>query len=397
MGKGGTAFRQGLCTSSALYAVSALFPTPLAADGVSVRLGGYSNSLFSAGSINGGTSRDDPADSADYGNTGLWQNTKLQLSGRYQHDNAMHMGVSVELEIFASEDDDIFTVQQRFAWIESPVGRLELGSNYSAAYQMHYAAPVVGLPLNSGWVTVFIPPNPDSTVVFISPATSTYLDFGDTENVVTYYTPRMEGFQLGISYAPTVSSLGGGQNFPVESDRDLQYSNGLSFGLNFVEKLGAFDVALATGYRRAEASKEVRDLGGRAYQALSFGLNLGYGGVTIGGSYANELEGERAFDEHGVLTSTTGQAWDAGISYETGNWLVGASYFHGQVQGAPPGTDGIIGSDRKSKMTAATVGYDYRIVSGIHAIGGIMYGRWDAESGAVNTGVIAASGLTFYY
>ncbi len=386
-----------LFTTTACCAVSSLSFAADTDKGIKLSIGGYSNSLFSAGHINSSPSRNDPEESPDYGATGVWQNTTFTLQGKYETENALQFGAMMELEIFSWRSDEIFTIERRFGWLDTPYGRLELGSNYSAAYQMHYAAPVVGLPLNSGWVTVFIPPNDDSTVVFISPATSTYLDFGDTENVVTYYTPRMEGFQLGLSYAPTVSEIGGGQNFPVEAERRTQYYNGISLGANYVKTIEDVSVALATGYRRAQPSDLAREVGAGAYQAVSFGFNLGYAGVTIGGSYANEIEGEREFDSDGVFRSTTGQSWDAGISYKTGDWLLGAAYFHGQIEGAPAGTSGFVRSGRKSKMTAATVGFDYTLASGIHAIGGIMYGRWDAESGAVNTGVIAASGLTFYY
>lgn len=391
-------FRGCLCASSALYAASLCHPASLAADGIALKLGGYSNTLFSAGSISDAPSRDDPDSSTDYGPTGLWQNAKLTASGKYKHDNGIEFGAMVEIEIFPFVQDEAYTIDKRFTWIESSLGRVELGSNYSAAYQMHYAAPVVGLPINSGWVTVFIPPNPDSSVVFISPATSTYLDFGRTENVVTYYTPRIEGFQLGLSYAPAVSGVGDGQNFPVEAERALQYHNGVSVGVNYTETLMDVDVALAAGYRRAQPSKASRRLGADPYQSVSFGVNLGYAGVTIGGSYANAIEGELQLDRfRGALRSTTGQSWDAGISYKIDDLLLGASTFHGFIEGAPPGTRGFLGSRGESSMRAAVASFDYTLTKGIHAIGGLMYGRWAAESGAVNTGLIAASGLTFYY
>ncbi len=391
-------FRGYLYTTTAIYAASLCQPGELAADGIALKLGGYANTLFSAGAINDTPGRDHPGTSTDYGSTGLWQNAKLSVSGKYKHDNGIEFGAMVEIEIFPFVEDEAYTIEQRFTWVETPLGRVELGSNYSAAYQMHYAAPVVGLPINSGWVTVFIPPNPDSSVVFISPATSTYLDFGRTENVVTYYTPRIEGFQLGLSYAPSVSGIGDGQNFPVEAARSLQYHNGISVGMNYTKTLDQVDIALSAGYRRAEPSKAARSFGADAYQAVSFGVNLGYGGVTIGGSYANAIEGERQLDRtRGVLRSTSGQSWDAGLSYETGDLVVGASTFHGFIEGAPPGTGGFVGSEGKSSMRAAIMSFDYTLTQGIHAIGGLMYGRWAAESGAVNTGVIAASGLTFYY
>ncbi len=211
--------------------------------------------------------------------------------------------------------------------------------------------------------------------------------------MVIYYTLRMSGFQLGVSYAPAISDKGGGQNFPDKADRNLQYYNGISVGANYVETLGEVDVAFATGYRRAQASRAVEDLGGKDYQAVTFGINMTYAGVTIGGSYANEL--------HKVswISIASGSCGRPRGSLGTPGSLTAPAtgYSHGEMEGAPPGTLGLVGSDRQSRTTAATVGFDYRLTSGIHTICGIMYGRWDAESGAINTGVIAVIGLTFYY
>ncbi len=133
---GGAGVFQGRpLSTSALYALSALAAEARASDGITLKFGGYSNTLFSAGSINDSPSRDDPSDVTDYGSTGLWKNTKLELAGRYTHDNAMQFGATIEIEIFAFEPNEIFTVEQRFAWVESSLDRLELGSNYSAAYR----------------------------------------------------------------------------------------------------------------------------------------------------------------------------------------------------------------------------------------------------------------------
>ncbi len=389
--------KHSLYATTALCAAATLGAGVAEADGIKLGISGYTNTLFSAGGINATAGRDfGGTDKPDYNPTGLWADGEIWFDGAYRHDNGIEFGARVELEIFSSSTTSD-TISQHFIFVEGDFGRVEAGSRYSAAYQMHYAAPVVGLPINSGWVTVFIPANPDSTVAFLTPAVSTYLDYGNKENQITYYTPRIEGFQLGLSYAPSISFSGDGQNFPVEADRNTQYSNGFSVGANYVEEFGDWGVAVATGYRRSDAPDNVTSLGGNDYQSFSVGANLSYAGVTIGGSYANSFDGQVTVSSSAIVNSTEGQSWDVGIAYGAGPWTIGASYFQAEVEGAPAGTPGFIGSGNDDKLYAATAGIDYALGPGINAIGGVMYGRWSAESGAVNTGVIAAAGLTLSF
>ncbi len=395
--------KKSLYATTALCAAALLPGQEAQAEGIKLGLSGFMNTLFSAGAINATAGRDpvdgEPPDpEVDFNNTGLFADGEVWFLGDYKHDNGMRFGARVELEVFASSTSED-TISQHFIFVQSDYGRVEAGSRYSAAYQMHYAAPVVGLPLNSGWVTVFIPANPDSTVAFVTPAVSTFIDYGDKENTLTYYTPRIEGFQLGLSYAPAISFTGDGKNFPVEADRNTEYHNGFSVGVNYVEDFNDLGVAISAGYRRSDAPNEVIDAGGEDYQAVSVGTALTYAGVTIGGSYANSIDGQVTFDADSglIVNSTEGQSWDVGVAYGQGPWTIGAGYFQGAVEGAPSGTPGFIGTGNEDKLYAATAGIDYDLGAGINAIGGVMYGRWSAESGAVNTGVIAAGGLAISF
>ncbi|MEQ8651734.1 MAG: porin [Kiloniellales bacterium] len=393
--------KRTLYATTALCALTVIGGKAAHADGIELGISGFMNTLFSAGGINATAGRDPvdggaPDPKPDYNPTGLFADGEVWFLGDYKHDNGMRFGARVEMEVFSSSTSED-TISQHFIFVQSDYGRVEAGSRYSAAYQMHYAAPQVGLPINSGWVTVFIPANPDSTVAFVTPSVSTFIDYGDKENQLTYYTPRIGGFQLGLSYAPSISFSGDGKNFPVEADRDTEYSNGFSVGLNYVEEFDGLGVALSGGYRRSEAPEAVTAAGGDDYQGVSLGAELAYAGVTIGGSYANSFDGQATVDGGVLINSTEGQAWDVGVAYSSGPWVIGAAYLQTEVEGAPGGTAGFVGSGNEDKLYAATAGIDYELGPGINAIGGVMYGRWSAESGAVNTGVIGAAGLTLSF
>jgi hypothetical protein len=49
---------------------------------------------------------------------------------------------------------------------------------------MQYAAPNVGAPINSGWITSFVPPPPGATTGFRTPALSTYVDLANDDHAL---------------------------------------------------------------------------------------------------------------------------------------------------------------------------------------------------------------------
>lgn len=392
------------CTS-ALCTVGILLAENSDADGIEFALAGYMNTLFSAGGLNTTASRDDPDDDPDYNATGLFAAGRVSFRGEYEHDNGIVFGARVELEVNNSSSAPNSGVDERYFYLESDYGDLQVGSRSSASRQMHFAAPSVGLSLNSGWVTVFIPANPDSITSSRSPAVGTFLDYGKKESQIIYFTPRLEGFQLGLSYAPAVTGTGDGKNFPVEADRNSEYYNGFSFGVNYTEEFNALGVALSLGYTRADAGSNLTDLGVDDYNGVALGGSLAYAGVVVGGAYANAIDGQARIrsDSSGatVISSREGQSWGVGVAYETGPWTIGAEYFQGVVEGYEPSMvtseSNIVGAGNQDKMFSATAGAAYDLAPGVDAIGGVMWGRWSPESGAVNTGVVAAAGLSFRF
>ena len=92
------------------------------------------------------------------------------------------------------------------------------------------------MPINTGWVSTFVPPDGTAFVgMFRTPVLSTFVDIGNDENRITYFTPRFSGFQVGVSYSPAVVFSANGKDFPVQADKDTEFNNGVSVGANFVE------------------------------------------------------------------------------------------------------------------------------------------------------------------
>jgi len=367
--------------TTALVAAGVLGAGSAAADGISLGLGGYMNTYFSVAGIDEASGT-----TADYNATGLFSDGEVHFKGEYKHDNGITFGVNVQLEAFGTANTGD-TIDEKYIEVKGDFGRVVAGSENSAAYIMHYAAPTVGLPVNSGWVTVFIPPPSGMGGLFRSPGSSTYLDFGNDENVITYYTPRFSGFQLGVTYAPSVVGNGDGKNFPVEADTETEYHNGMAVGLNFVEDFNGFGVAISGGYRRATVDDARDAAGAEDYQSISAGVNLSYAGFTVGGSYANEMDGAATA---GNVSQTKGYSWDVGVSYAAGPWAVGATYLHGE-------TEGLLADADEDELNTVSVGVSYQVGPGISARGGVMWAEWENEEGDDQSGIVGAVGLTFSF
>jgi predicted porin len=354
--KRGNKMKKVLYGSTALVAAGTLAATPAAAEeGVSLGLGGYWNSFFYFGDYS-----EDDNDPRDLGNTGIFNDGEVHFKGKTTLDNGITFGVQVELEGFTSGDQ----IDENYAYIEGSFGRLVIGGENTAAYMMQYGAPFVGTPINSGWITSFIPPPQTTggtlavTTGFRTPALSTYVDLANDDHALNYFSPRFSGFQVGASYVPAATVNGEGKNFPVQADENTEFTDLISVGANFVESFGNFDVAVAAGYRMAQS-----DIAGQDDPSqISAGLNVGFAGFTVGASMAIE-DSDR---------STEGTGFDVGATYSTGPWSVGLTYFHSEVEGAAGGGD--------DSLDAVTGGISYAVGPGITASASIMWAEWDGDN-----------------
>jgi outer membrane protein OmpU len=378
-----------------------------AADPLRLEIRGYRNEFFSFGDINA-------EDGTDYNTTGHFSDGEVQFRGVTTLDNGISIGVQVELEAYSTGDQ----IDENYAFLEGGFGRLVVGSENTGPYQTFWSvtAPYVGAPINSGWITVFIPRPAGNGLNFRHPGLSTNLDISNDDNGVTYYSPRFAGFQLAASYVPTLLENGEGKNFPVEANTDTEYHDGFAVGLHYTNSFGGFDVSAAGAYGQASRPDgapfdTVAGLGDYGdQQFVKGGLTVGFGGFSIGGSFGYEFEGRIA----GVTTQTTGISfpagatfgvttptytanaasstkgfsYDVGVSYSNGPWAIGATYFHGQQEGTVFNNDFhpsqgtgtyTLGSKDDQELQAINVGLSYTLGPGISANAGVMWAKYNME------------------
>jgi len=356
--------RKHLLRTSALALVAANACTASAAEW-EVKVGGYMEQFvaYANSDVSGGGGFDG-IDSK--------QDSEIHFLPTITLDNGLTIGADVQLEGFTSSDQ----IDESSMFIDGSFGRVVLGSEASAGYLMFYAAPdVTFLNVNSGSTTAFIPYS-GTTVgadIFLGTLGTTYLEnvLNDNAQRFTYFSPRFGGFQLGVSYARDTL-----QDTNAQINTDGTTHDLFDVGANYVQSFGDFNVALAGRWGTAAAPGPNPDIWG-------VGLNLGYGGFTVGGSYAEQ-------NDAGIQD---GRSYDAGVSYYTGPWGFSLTYFNGKnVDDENPTNP--FGNDEK--LQQYLIGVSYSLAEGVTLNAFGAYVDFEEDNGDAGGDVAAAPGDDVY-
>ncbi|MFK7941723.1 MAG: porin [Paracoccaceae bacterium] len=343
-----------------------------------VKVGGYFEAYlaYASSDINGFTGD-------DFDGVDIKQDAEINFKPSITLDNGLKIGADIQLEGNTSGDQ----IDESFLFIRGSFGEILLGNENSAGYKMTYAAPdVTFLGVNSGSLGNFVPfsggvsndNNGDGDTadagenvnvgddVFRGTLGSTFLENARNNDAarITYFTPRFAGFQLGLSYARD----GLDDNVAQQNLNGNSLNNIFDVGANYVNSFGDFDVAVSG--RWGIASNDVA--GADDPEVWGAGINLGFAGVTVGGSFA-EQNGSGADD---------GTVYDAGISYETGPWGFSFTYMHGENV-----DDENVATGSDEQLDQYLLGISYKLAKGVslNGFGAYVDFQEDAGDGGVGT------------
>lgn len=360
-------------------ALAGWHPAAAQVKGIELGIGGFANEFLFVTNID-----EDDADTRDFNEIATHFDGEVQFSGKAELDNGLTFGFQAELEVPTVGDQ----IDEVFMTIEGAFGKLVLGGDNSASYVMGLGLwdPYVGVPINSGWVSDFAPPPPGMTIAFRSPSVSTAIDITNDDNTFKYFTPRIAGFQFGVSYTPNASFSGNPTNGSVDT-AGLTYSNGWSVAANFIQSFNGFDIGVSGGYARAQAGDAIEALGGDDIQQVMAGGYIAVSGFKVAGSYANEIDGR--LNSTGTV-STEGDSYLIGASYSADPWTVGVAYFTGRVEGNPA-----ISAD--DEQDAFSIGVQYQVGPGIAAAANLLYAAYDTEEGEDSDAFAGAVGFSLSF
>jgi predicted porin len=282
-----------------------------------------------------------------------WSDKEIHFNGRTTLDNGLTIGFRLELEGNTDASDQI---DETFMFIEGRFGRMELGSLNNVQYRMGYNAPEAQTRPWSNEGNIFnVLANPSGSPAFDSTLGTTRSRFFDNDSEkINYYTPRFEGFQFGVSYIPNSAQDRNGGPDPISN----AYSRGWAAAANFVRTFGAFDIAASLGYMRWQGPQLTTTTSADDPSQYNAGLQLGYAGFKVGGSYGKIKDGRTGASGTNAAASTAGtglnrqegKAWDAGVMYTFGPAAVSLNYIDGRNDDCPVSGSATCSGDDKFTM-----------------------------------------------
>ena len=280
--------------------------------------------------------------------------------------NAIRIGGRVELSGFTTRDQ----VDETYIWMESRFGRVILGADDDVYNKMHYSVP---FPSLNG---VDSPNYRHTAATAVRAGTNASLA-GDS-NKLSYFTPRIAGVQLGISYTPHNGNRNGEANASGARDlNSVSLKNVIGVGATFRRRLSGFWVGASAGWQGGTSNVTYDPDGPEGACSFSdvaetpslrvcqnkprtgiktdpsswhIGSTFSRDGWRLGGAYAR-------YKAHGSsLTTNLGRpfsparvsivpdhvdisdrveqtVWAVGVSYSIGPWTAGIGYLQSEGDG----------------------------------------------------------------
>jgi outer membrane protein OmpU len=338
-----------LLGSTALVVGGVMAAPAMAADPIKMGIGGYYTFYALAGNIASSYAFDGSFTS--YKGLAFTQEGEIHFIGQTKLDNGTSVGLTVELEAWnpSSGTGSNNQIDEAFIFAFGDWGRTELGSRDAASYRMYYGTPsaLIGwgaIQHNHNWANASVIANNKAYGrTMATTITPTWQDV----NRINYFTPRFQGLQIGVGYAPKITAPGSGAfggggplsvggtcgiaratNIDNCPTNDYAWQDAFDIGANYLNKFGDFTVALygafayasfVPGYSPfAPAANLATGANLAPWKQWVAGAQFGFAGFTVGGAVGWDNNGAGANYFTGVDNDT--RFYTAGIMYETGPW-----------------------------------------------------------------------------
>jgi predicted porin len=353
--------KKQLLTTTALVAAGVLASSGAMAN-PQLAVGGYMEGII-------GFADDDRGDAGGFTTdpgTGFdaQQDSEIHFKSSTTLDNGLRIRTRLEIETAGDRvqkkgsGDDI---DEAYVGISGKWGEVRIGSDDNAAHLM--VTPTAG-----SWATKRLE-----------------VGEGDADKI-TYFTPRVAGFQAGVSWMPS-----GDEDRNSVSTATVDIVNGWAAAANYKGKFSKVGVTLAAGYAEAQPAQ------GGTISAMAFANGeksdpkgwtasgkVSFSGVTLAAGYMRTINRDE--------TSTTdggGTSLDLGAKYDFGKNHVSIGY----VRNESEADRAVAGEDESTRMQVSYrrdlgPGIQYRLNLSYADFEGEAVGSADDNEGvAVNTSV----------
>jgi outer membrane protein OmpU len=352
-------FKKTLVMSTALCAVSMLAANSVsAAEKPKLKISGYQETYmgFANGTTAGSTSAGTPTYSggSSEGQFQILQYGEIRFAASGKTDNGMKWGVYFEdVQNDSDTDGKKKSTDEANLWMSGSWGKLEIGGQDGAADKMRVTGTEVDL-LGSNILGAFV----DNTG-------GTGMKGGDVDNVtdsgddtkITYYTPRVSGLQVGISWAPVAGQKG---SKSVAEPEGL-----LEAALSYKGKAGGAKYEITAAYADNGDNDNTNQKG------FLVGGSMTMNNITLAAGYSKNENWRKAASDQ--------KSWSVGAAYASGPMEVSIWHVNQELDL----DSGATGDEYKQTTISAA----YNLGGGLTAAAGIyLFDLDDATAANSNDG-----------
>jgi outer membrane protein OmpU len=328
-----------------------MFASTVSAQTPKVTIGGFAN--FEAGVMN------DDLD-ANQRSQGFRNDTELsfRVDGKLEGRDLGYGAVAdLEADVSGDANNDGFNSSRTYVYLDGTWGRFELGSNQGATSTMRVDASTLAAAsggIDGSWN--FFANNTAVSNFITRPALVTehgstrgagsalFDNSQDNANKITYYSPRYEGFQLGLSYQPDQTDRG--QVVSRNENNAGQSGDIFDGGVNYQNQFGDWSLAAAlTGQMGSAETRGTEDL-----QAWNAGALVGYSGFKLAASYGD-------WADSNLGNGADASYWTVGGGYDYGAFGSSVTYIKSEIQNAA--------RVNENEFDNIVVGVDYKLAPGL--------------------------------
>ena len=298
---------------------------------------------------------------------------EFQIKAKNTSDNGLTYGVTLEIE-------NDFASDEAYLYFGGDWGQITLGAQDGATDAMPYSGDF-SLTATGGYDGGL-----SAAYDFQSSSNSgpdLTADTGDSAKII-YRSPRFSGVQLQVNYAPDGqqgnsgdSEIGpgtpGNDDFPAGDDDVFQ------IGVNFVDTINGVDIGIGGAYSTSTPG-EGHDVGEEDTEGVHVGLNIGFSGFTVGGSYGDNFDS--GCDTADGSSCDGGDFWEVATGYGAGPFTIGVGFFHSERD---------TGS-RTDEVDIFSVTGKYSLAPGLAAYA--EYNFIDEEAATDNDGTVFMLGMS---
>jgi len=294
--------------------------------------------------------------------------TEIHFKAKQTLDNGLTIGATVEME------GETGTIDEQYMTLDGSFGRIIMGSENTAGYLMHYATKSNGIGVEEG----------DGAGAWVAGASTglsrsnLHVAVSSDDNSVTYFSPRINGIQIGASYVPETGdndartpagTAAASQSRTNDGNRD----NAFSIGVNYIGSFDAMSVKISGGY--TDGGTDAAAAGSE--MAATGAIQIGFGGFTAAFAY-----GEHDRDNGAAQNVNT---FGASLSYNAGPAGVSVAYLRGED------------SPTDDKQDQIELGASYAVGPGVTAKSSFYYIERTNNGAEAANGVAVAAGLALSF